>query len=495
MKPYSHALTVLILILAVFLTACASPGTSPAPTGEPTAVPTEEPLPATATLSESEATATEPPQETETEPPTGTPTTAATATSPSQSFEPVIGLELIADGLTAPLALMPGGDGSGRLFILDQIGQIWILTAEGELLDQPFLDVSNLMVALSPSYDERGLLGLAFHPNYAENGRFFVYYSAPLRDEAPVGWDHTSHISEFRVSEDDPNRADPDSERIILQVDQPQSNHVAGQITFGPDGYLYIPLGDGGAANDRGPGHTPELGNGQDTSNLLGSILRIDVDSGDPYAIPDENPFTGEDSRAEIYAYGLRNPFRITFDAGGEQRLFVGDVGQNLWEEVDIVTRGGNYGWNIKEGTHCFDPQAPNNPPEQCPDTGPLGRPLIDPILEYKNANVPGGLGRSVIGGYIYRGDALPAFQGRYIFGDWSTSGAVADGVLLVATPPETDGEMWPFQELSVNTSESGRLNSYLLSFGQDADLELYALVSDSLGPSGDTGKVYKIVP
>ncbi len=491
MKTYRHLLTV--LILGVVLTACASPGKSPEPTAEPTAMPTEEPLPATATSTEAQATATEPPQESETEPPTDTPTTAPT--TPPEPFEPVIGLELIADGFTAPLALMPSGDGSGRLFVLDQVGQIWILTEDGELLDQPFLDVSNLMVGLSPSYDERGLLGLAFHPNYAENGRFFVYYSAPLRGDAPEGWDHTSHVSEFRVSEEDPNRADPNSERVILQVDQPQSNHVAGQITFGPDGYLYIPLGDGGAANDRGPGHTPELGNGQDTSNLLGSILRIDVDGGDPYGIPDENPFTGEDGRAEIYAYGLRNPYRIAFDAGGEQRLFVGDVGQNLWEEVDIVTRGGNYGWNIKEGAHCFDPQAPNDPPEQCPDTGPMGQPLIAPILEYKNANLPGGLGRSVIGGHIYRGEALPAFQGRYIFGDWSTTGAAGDGVLLVATPPQTEGEMWPFQELSVSTSDNGRLNSYLLSFGQDADLEVYVLVSNSLGPSGDTGKVFKIVP
>jgi glucose/arabinose dehydrogenase len=227
----------------------------------------------------------------------------------------------------------------------------------------------------------------------------------------------------------------------------------------------------------------------------LGSILRIDVDGGPPYGIPPDNPFVGEEGREEIWAYGFRNPYRIAFDAAGERQLFVGDVGQNLWEEVDIVTLGGNYGWNIKEGTHCFDPQNPNAPPEECPDSGPLGEPLRDPIIEYQNANAPGGLGLAVVGGIVYRGSALPAFQGRYVFGDWSTRFGQGDGILLVATPPETEGTMWSFEELRITARDNGRLGRYLLSFGQDADLELYVLASDATGPAGDTGQVFKIVP
>lgn len=434
--------------------------------------------------------------------PAAQPTGTVTVTTPVEEQTPSpspglsVGLELVAEGLTSPLALMSSGDDTGRLFVLDQIGQIWIITAEGVLADEPFLDLSDRMVILATDYDERGLLGMAFHPDYPANGRFYVYYSAPLRDGAPRGWNHTSHLSEFLVSEDDSNVANPDSERIILQVDQPQSNHDGGQITFGPDGYLYIPLGDGGGANDTGTGHTEDLGNAQDTSNLLGSILRIDVDNGDPYAIPEDNPFAGEQGREEIYAYGLRNPYRIAFDAGGDRQLFVGDVGQNLWEEISIVTLGGNYGWRIKEGTHCFDPENPNTSPAECPERGPLGEPLIDPIIEYPNANAPdGGLGVAIIGGIMYRGRAVPELEGRYIFGDWSTGWGRPDGVLLAATPAETEGELWTFEELSVHTNENGRLGNFLLSFGQDADLELYILTSNTAGPAGRTGRVYKVVP
>ena len=473
-----------VLSLVVVVAACAPVEMTPTPTvtEEPTEMPTETPTEAptgtpTATPAEPTATPSPPPEET-----------------PTPTFEASVRLELVAEGLAAPLALMPSGDGSGRLFVMDQTGQIWILTPEGELMDEPFLDVSDRMVSLSASYDERGLLGMAFHPDFAENGRFYVYYSAPLRAEAPSGWNHTSHVSEFVVSENDPNLADVDSERILLQIDQPQGNHNGGQITFGPDGYLYIPLGDGGGANDTGTGHNPEIGNGQDTSVLLGSILRIDVDGDDPYGVPSNNPFVGEEGRDVIYAYGFRNPFRIAFDAGGDRQLFVGDVGQNLWEEVDTVVLGGNYGWNIKEGTRCFDPQNPNTPPDQCPDTGPMGETLINPILEYRNANA-GGLGIAVIGGMVYRGSALPSFQGRYVFGDWSTSFSQPNGILFVATPPEMGEEMWSFEELRVANREGGRLGSYLLSFGQDTDLELYALTTDASGPTGDTGRVLKIVP
>jgi len=470
-------ISLIVVALVALLAAC---GTGPTPTPTEIAEPTE-PME---------------PTEEPTEAPEPTPEVSPTPEATPTEFEPVVGLELVAEGFAAPLALMPSGDGSGRLFVIDQTGQIWIMTPEGEMMDQPFLDVSDRMVELSSGYDERGLLGLAFHPNYTDNGRFYVYYSAPLREEAPADWNHTSHLSEFVASADDPTVADPDSERILMAIDQPQSNHDAGQIAFGPDGYLYVPLGDGGGANDVGTGHTPELGNGQDVSNLLGSILRIDVDGGDPYGVPSDNPFVGdEEGREEIYAYGFRNPYRIAFDAGGNRELFVGDAGQNLWEEVSIVNLGENYGWHIKEGTHCFDPQTPDTSPEECPDTGPMDEPLIDPIIEYQNANAPGGLGLVVVGGNVYRGSAMPAYVGRYIFGDWSTSFQEPDGTLLVATRPETEGEMWTFQELMVATEEDGRLGRYILSFGHDTEQELYLLTSDTAGPSGDTGKVFRIVP
>ena len=402
---------------------------------------------------------------------------------------PRVGLELVADGLTAPVALVSPHDGTGRLFVADQVGTIWVLTADGERLDEPFVDLQERMVGLNVAYDERGLLGLAFHPAFTEDGRFFVYYSAPLRDEAPEGWNHTSHLSEFRVSEADPNKADPESERILLQVDQPQSNHDGGQIAFGPDGYLYVPLGDGGGANDTGVGHPP-VGNGQDTSTLLGSILRLDVDSGDSYAIPPDNPFVGKEGRDEIFAYGLRNPFRIAFDAEGSHQLFAGDVGQNLWEEVDIVTKGRNYGWNIREGTHCFDPNQPDEPPEQCPDSGTGGEPLRGPIVEYDH-----DVGIAVIGGYIYRGNLLPEFKGHYIFGDWSTTFLSGNGTLFTATPPESEGALWMIQELEIATGEDGKVGAFVLSLGQDADHELYVLTSELPGPVGNTGKVFKFVP
>ncbi|MBI2847557.1 MAG: PQQ-dependent sugar dehydrogenase [Chloroflexi bacterium] len=419
-------------------------------------------------------------------PTTSTPTLAATVPTG-------VGLALVAQGFTSPVGLVPSPDETGRLFIVDQAGTIQVMTADQTVLSEPFLDVRDRMVRLSPGFDERGLLGFAFHPAYKQNGRFFVYYSAPLRPGGPAGWNHTSHISEFRVSASDSNRADPASERIVLQVDEPQSNHNAGQIVFGPDGYLYIPLGDGGAGNDRGLGHST-IGNGQDISTLLGKILRIDVDGGAPYAIPPDNPFTGKDGRDEIFALGFRNPFRISFDTGADHALFAGDVGQGLWEEVDIVVKGGNYGWNIKEGKHCFNPTNPGVSPPQCPDIDASGQPLIDPIIEYRNA-AAGGMGTAVIGGFVYRGSAIPALQGAYIFGDFTSSSARPDGKLFVATPPTTPGATWDMTELRITTSQDGRLNAFLRSFGQDGDGELYVLTADVAGPAGNTGKIYRIVP
>lgn len=401
-------------------------------------------------------------------------------------------LDLIAEELASPVGLKEAPDGTGRLFVVDQTGVIRIILPDGNMLEESFLDLRDRMVSLSPGFDERGLLGLAFHPDYENNGRFFVYYSAPLRPDGPEGWNHTSHISEFIVSPD-PNEADPESERIVLQVDQPQFNHNAGNIHFGPDGFLYISLGDGGGANDVGLGHTPGLGNGQDATNLLGSILRIDVDTGDPYGIPSDNPFIGTTGRDEIYAYGLRNPYRFSFDMRESHRLIAADVGQNLWEEVNIIENGGNYGWNIKEGTHCFDPENPNVSPSECPETGPLfDDPLIDPVIEYGNIREqPDGLGLSVIGGHIYRGSELPQFNNRYIFGDWSSSFGMPSGRLFVATPRVRG--LWHIQEPRIVNRPDGRLGHFVLGFGQDTAGEVYVLVTDNTGPAGTSGKVYKL--
>lgn len=405
-----------------------------------------------------------------------------------------VGLDLVATGLTSPVQLLEPSDDSGRLLVVDQIGLVRIVTGDGVLLEEPFLDLRDRIVSLMPGFDERGLLGLAFHPDYAANGRLFVYYSAPLRPGGPPGWDHTSHISEFQVSAD-PNRADPGSERIILQIDQPQFNHNAGKVLFGPDdGYLYISVGDGGGANDVGLGHTPVIGNGQDLTNLLGTILRIDVDGAAPYEIPADNPFIGTIGRDEIFAYGLRNPYRMSFDRGGDRELYIADVGQELWEEVNLGAIGANYGWNIKEGTHCFDPDDPHHSPEECRDTGYLLEdPLIDPVIEYPNHHQPGGIGSAVIGGHVYRGAALPQFRGRYIFGDWSAHHFdEAEGLLLIAQPRKQG--LWKVAELRIQNRPGGQLGHYVLGFGEDAAGELYVFTTDNVGPTGATGNVYRIV-
>ncbi|MCP1716220.1 glucose/arabinose dehydrogenase/plastocyanin [Methanocalculus alkaliphilus] len=405
-----------------------------------------------------------------------------------------VGLELIPGNFVAPVTLTSPDDGTNRLFVVDQVGLIWIIDAENNLLNEPFLDISANLVDLRSGFDERGLLGLAFHRNFADNNRFFIYYSAPLSEDAPQGWDHTSRISEFAVSQADPNRADHDSERVILEIHQPQFNHNGGSIMFGPDGYLYIPLGDGGGSNDVGVGHPPQ-GHGQDITTLLGSILRIDIDGEEPYEIPDDNPFVEQEGRDEIFAYGIRNAWRTSFDAGGERQLFAADAGQALWESVNIIEPGGNYGWNLKEGSHAFDPENPGVSPEEVPVTGLRGEPLIDPIIEYPNANQPGGLGAVVVGGYIYRGSSMPELYGRYIFAEWNRVDASGDGILFVATPPQ-DGHatgMWEFSELEI--VPDGTVGAYILALGQDANHELYVLTSENRGPEGETGRVYRITP
>ncbi len=417
---------------------------------------------------------------------------------------PKINLELVAEGLIAPVAIVPAPDETGRLFIVDQTGVIWILTAGGDLIGQPFVNISSRMVLLNAGYEERGLLGLAFHPSFASNGLFYLHYSAPLRAGAPEGWDHTARISEFQVAEGNPMEADMDSERILLQVDQPHWAHNGGTMVFGPDGYLYIGLGDGGHGADVGPGHVDDWydvnsgGNGQDiTTNLLGSILRINVDSGDPYGIPNDNPFIGRPGLDEIYAYGFRNPYRLSFDLQEDQRLFAGDVGQDRWEEIDIVHPGGNYGWNVREGSQCFFADGnTTGPPSLCPERDPDGYALIDPVIEFPNSGTPGGgLGRAVIGGFVYRGSSIVDLYGHYIFGSWSQDWGEPGGQLFFARRPTGNDARWALHQLPAGVDPGGMLGHYLLGFGQDNQGELYILTSDRLGLRGETGRVYRLVP
>ncbi|CAA9579968.1 MAG: hypothetical protein AVDCRST_MAG86-2662 [uncultured Truepera sp.] len=414
-----------------------------------------------------------------------------TAGTASAAQSPVtISTEVIAEGLVSPVQLT-APEGDDRRFVVDRVGMIYILNADDQRLETPFLNLSDKLVDLQEDFDERGLLGLAFHPNYAENGHFYVYYSSPLRESAPDNWDHTARVSEFTVLADKPNRADPNSERVLLEVDQPQFNHNGGALAFSPeDGYLYIALGDGGAADDVALGHPP-MGHGQDVTSLLGNVLRIDVDRGWPgYAVPQDNPLVDKEGHDEIYSWGWRNPWRMSFDRGGDHGLFVATNGQNLWEAVYEASEPGNYGWNLLEGTHCFDPKLPNESPENCARVGANGEPLQLPVIEYPHLANQGDsvvAGASVIGGYVYRGAAIPELTGRYVFGDWSSDFAEPKGQLLMATLTNTPGALWALEQIA-------QLDAYVLGFGEDSSGELYALTTESTGPTGTTGKVHRIV-
>lgn len=411
-------------------------------------------------------------------------------------------LQLVAEGFASPIGVVAVPDNSNRLFVIDQAGKVWIIDGAGNKLATPFIDLTAKLPALNPAYDERGLLGLAFHPAYATNGRFFIYYQLPPRAGGPPSggtWNNLSRISEFKVSAGNANQADMASEKVILEMDDPQSNHNGGTIEFGPDGYLYIAIGDGGSANDVAPGHVDDWyavnagGNGQDIeANLFGNVLRIDINSGMPYGIPADNPFVNKAGLDEIYAYGFRNPFRFSFDKGGSHQLLLGDAGQVLYEEIDLVTKGGNYGWNVKEGRHCFNAAANTQVLPTCPAADNFGNALIDPVIELNNAaNPQGGKAVTVIGGNVYRGMAMPALNGKYIFGTFAQSAGAPNGELFMA---DIGGQgNWAYEEVKL-TGYPNDLGYYLKGFGQDNAGEIYLTVSTAAGPSGTTGKVLKLV-
>ena len=298
-----------------------------------------------------------------------------------------------------PIEVTGAGDGSGRLFIASQFGKIYFINQADTEVSQPtlFMDIQDAVV-YKDRENEEGFLGLAFHPQFSQNGYFFVYYTTTERP-------HVSIISRFKVSAD-PNKGDPASEVELMRIQQPFWNHNGGTLVFGPDGYLYIGLGDGGKAND-------PLQSGQDVSKLLGSILRIDVDktSGDrPYGIPPDNPLVGKRGVwPEIYAWGIRNIWRMSFDRQ-TGLLWAADVGQNEWEEINLIRRGGNYGWSLREAAHPFTLGGGKG-------SGP--RPdLIDPIVEYPHTDA---WGKSITGGAVYRGQKTPILDGYYLYGDYVT--------------------------------------------------------------------------
>lgn len=350
--------------------------------------------------------------------------------SPAPSARNSIALTTFATGLSSPVDLQAVDDNSGRLFVVEQAGTIRILQA-GTLLARPFLDIRSRVNFAG----EMGLLGLALHPGFAQSQRFYVNY-VRLLGTGQI----QSVIAEYRVSAADANQADPASERILLTVNQPFTNHKGGQLAFGPDGFLYIGLGDGGGEGD-------PSGNAQNLQTVLGKMLRIDVDRSTgalPYGIPADNPFVGGAGLPEIWAYGLRNPFRFSFDVP-TGRLFAGDAGQDLFEEVDLLQRGGNFGWNIMEGLHCFKPAI------GCNMSG-----LVLPIAEYTHAE-----GAAVIGGFVYRGSAIPALVGSYVFGDFGS------GTIWRLTQDASGA----WQRVTLFTGGPN-----ISSFGRDAAGELYVM-------------------
>jgi glucose/arabinose dehydrogenase len=340
--------------------------------------------------------------------------------------------EIVASGFSQPLQVSHAGDRSERLFVVERQGLIHVIQG-GNVLPDPFLDISQLVTTAE---GEQGLLGLAFHPQYPSNGYLYVDYTR-AGDGATV-------VARYVVSNTDPNAADPDSGTTILTVAQPQTNHNGGQLTFGPDGYLYVALGDGGGAGDPNE-------NAQDITTLLGSILRLDVDGGMPYGIPADNPFVGITGRDEIWDYGLRNPWRFSFDRlNGD--LYIGDVGQGAWEEIDYHgagTPGGiNFGWDCREGAHDYEFTA------ECSTAV-----LVDPIAEYSHAE-----GRSVTGGFVYRGTAYPDLQGRYFFADFIT------GKIWSMSKTGSDPDTWSAPTLELDTALR------ISSLGEDEAGELYVV-------------------
>ncbi|XP_023684566.2 HHIP-like protein 1 [Paramormyrops kingsleyae] len=388
-------------------------------------------------------------------------------------------VEEVANGLRNPLAMVHANDGTHRFFVAEQVGLVWAYLPDRSRLEKPFLNITKTVLTSRWEGDERGFLGLTFHPYFKYNGKLYVYYSVK------VGRQERIRISQFRISSSDMNVVDHNSERVILEIDEPASNHNGGQVLFADDGYLYIFTGDGGMAGDP----FGKFGNSQNKSTLLGKVLRVDVDHNDrgpPYKIPSDNPFLREPgARPEVYAYGVRNMWRCSVDRGdpttkeGKGRIFCGDVGQNKYEEVDIIESGKNYGWRAKEGFSCYDKKL-------CANSS-----LDDvlPIFAY-----PHKLGKSVTGGYVYRGCENPNLNGMYVFGDFMSG-------RMMALQENKVTNQWDDHEICMGQGLTcafpGLINNYyqyIISFAEDEAGELYFMSTGVPSAASPSGVVYKLI-
>jgi glucose/arabinose dehydrogenase len=346
--------------------------------------------------------------------------------------------------------------GNGDILIAEQTGKI-LLVKNGKLMSDPILDIQSKLVKINMGFDVRGILGFTIHPKFISNRKVYVFYCAP-----PTGLksDHTDVVAEYTLS---PNstKVDPNSGRIIFTADEAQQGNNGGCVRFGPDGYLYVSMGDGGGGGDK---HGP-IGNGQNLNTLQGKILRINVNSDSTYTVPKDNPFVDKANvRPEIWAYGLRNAWRFSFDKATKQ-LFTSDVGEGAWEEMDIIEKGANYGWRITEGTHCFNPKL------NCDFTG-----ITKPIAEYDHTN-----GVCVIGGYVYNGKQLPALKGKYFFADWT-------GPIYYI---EKTTAAWQRGKVTLQNYPA---NLKITSWGEDPSGEMYVITTPDTSPGNTKGTIYKIV-
>lgn len=424
-----------------------------------------------------------------------------------------IGLKTVAKGFVAPVTATFAPNDRNHLFVAEQNGKIWsIQVSDDRGAKRLFANLGGFGLNLGCfgiNYDERGLFGLAFHPNYRKNGLVYTYQSQPHAgspgDCSVSGIpDHDNVVTEWKVKKPGSNKAkiDLSSGREVLREAHPQFNHNGGELRFGPDGMLYISIGDGGNADDQGPGHSLPNGNAQDLSNLNGKILRIDPmpGSGLPgYRVPGDNPFVNTaGARGEIWAYGFRNPYKMSFD-GSTGKLYVADVGQNDVEEIDIVERGGNYGWPVKEGTFAFD----QNGTADGFVTADVISGFVDPIAEYDHCIPPANLvgpcpqkeGVAIVGGFVYRGKAIKNLRGLYVFGNYSTDFSTSDGRLFYL---DNQNQVKEFR-----IDGKARLGMSVLGIGQDARGELYVLgksgaTASNIGitdPRNKSGVIRKLVP
>ncbi|NXB14898.1 HIPL2 protein, partial [Rhagologus leucostigma] len=387
----------------------------------------------------------------------------------------------VANGLRNPVLMAHAADQTHRAFVAEQLGLIWVYLPDGSRLEEPFLDIQRIVLATPWLGDERGFLGMAFHPKHKDNRKFYIYYSYMDKNQV-----EKIRVSELKVLASDANKADPRSERNLLELEEPAANHNGGQLLFGVDGYLYVFTGDGGKAGDP----FGKFGNAQNKSTLLGKVLRIDVDGrspdGKPYRIPSDNPFVSDPKALpEVYAYGVRNMWRCAVDRGdpvtkkGRGRIFCGDVGQNRFEEIDLIVKGGNYGWRAKEGFECYDAKLCHN--SSLDD--------ILPIFAYGRS-----VGKSVTGGFVYRGCESPNLNGLYIFGDFMNG-------RLMALQEDEKTNKWKKQEICIGSTTAcafpGMISSYskfITSFAEDEAGELYFMSTSYPSAYAPHGSLYKLI-